>query len=496
VGVDIAALGYRLAAIQRDGDKVYVDEYLTGLTWEEMSGQLAARLTASVVNSKAAKKRIAQLLPNGTHLRLYAGDDPPFAERGRFQVFRNLSSWAGPERRHDITAYDTLFPLQMSADDRYYADGQTGRQIIADIARAWKVPLGKLAGPDTTLGKRAFRGKLLGEMITAVLRATRDRGGGRWYVYAEGGKLHTAKWASNRTGYRFDGDSVTSLEIDRSVEGLKTQVRIVGREKNGSKILATASTPLKATYGTLQAIVNRSDYNKPAGAERAARQLLLKDGIEAKHRSLLLPDVPSLRRGQEIFLSTGTLHGWFVVESITHDAPTRTMMVDVDTERDEDIDIDFVETGLDSWVPPDERKDKGGKVPVGGPSAKGFSWPTAVRRVTSDYGPRTAPTAGASSFHEGIDIGAQSGTPVAASKDGVVTFAGLAGGYGNLVKIRHEGGYETRYAHLDSISVRSGKVKRGEQIAKVGATGTATAPHLHFEVRTGGEAIDPLKVLP
>lgn len=113
-------------------------------------------------------------------------------------------------------------------------------------------------------------------------------------------------------------------------------------------------------------------------------------------------------------------------------------------------------------------------------------------RVSSDFGKRIHPVTGAKSFHEGIDLAAVKGTKVAVSGPGVVVQAGKAGSYGNLVVVDHGGGLETRYAHLDSMSVEVGQqVAAGEIVGRVGQTGRVTGPHLHFEVRRAGKAIDP-----
>ncbi len=113
-------------------------------------------------------------------------------------------------------------------------------------------------------------------------------------------------------------------------------------------------------------------------------------------------------------------------------------------------------------------------------------------RVSSEFGKRIHPVTGAKSFHEGIDLAAAKGTKVAVSGPGVVVRAGKAGSYGNIVVVDHGGGLETRYAHLDSMSVKVGQqVAAGEIVGRVGQTGRVTGPHLHFEVRRAGKAIDP-----
>lgn len=104
--------------------------------------------------------------------------------------------------------------------------------------------------------------------------------------------------------------------------------------------------------------------------------------------------------------------------------------------------------------------------------------------VSSKYGYRLDPFTKRKTFHGGIDIAAPKGTNVYASALGKVVFASSKGGYGNLVVIRHKKGYETRYGHLNKITVKKGqKIKRGEKLGEVGSTGRATGNHLHFEVR-------------
>ena len=99
--------------------------------------------------------------------------------------------------------------------------------------------------------------------------------------------------------------------------------------------------------------------------------------------------------------------------------------------------------------------------------------------------------------HTGVDYAANRGTPVMATGDGVVTTAGRSGGYGNLLEIRHPNGFRTRYAHLNGFAdgIRAGtRVRQGQVVAYVGATGLATGPHLHYEMRRRDRALDPLAV--
>ncbi len=113
--------------------------------------------------------------------------------------------------------------------------------------------------------------------------------------------------------------------------------------------------------------------------------------------------------------------------------------------------------------------------------------------ITSYYGPRISPTSKRLRMHEGIDIGARTGTPILAVADGTVIFAGEKPGFGNFVGIDHGYGVESFYAHARGLFTKKGQlVKRGERIAAIGNTGASTGPHVHYEVRVNGTPVDPL----
>lgn len=131
------------------------------------------------------------------------------------------------------------------------------------------------------------------------------------------------------------------------------------------------------------------------------------------------------------------------------------------------------------------------------PTVSAFTWPCpSSTRITSDYGPRESPTAGASSNHKGIDIGAAYGADIVAAADGTVVFAGYSSSAGNYVTIDHGGGLYTVYMHCSSLVVSKGQsVSRGQIIAKVGSTGISTGNHLHFGVSLNGSYVNPWNYL-
>ncbi|PTY40041.1 M23 family metallopeptidase [Brachyspira hampsonii] len=152
-----------------------------------------------------------------------------------------------------------------------------------------------------------------------------------------------------------------------------------------------------------------------------------------------------------------------------------------------------IEEGDDIFLPGakytlDERIDKFGQM---------FSIPTTITRISSVFGYRVHPITGVRTKHMGVDIPGRLNTPVYAARKGKVIFAGYSGGYGNLVIVRHDKGYTTYYAHLNSITTRSGAtVGVGVMIGRMGSTGRSTGSHLHFEVRRNGVALNPADFIP
>lgn len=127
-------------------------------------------------------------------------------------------------------------------------------------------------------------------------------------------------------------------------------------------------------------------------------------------------------------------------------------------------------------------------------NASGFVWPLAAAgRISCGFGPRRAPTAGASTYHKGIDIAVPTGTAVRASKAGKVVTATYSSSAGNYVALYHGGGVYTYYMHCSALSVSVGEqVVQGQTIALSGSTGISTGPHLHFAVNIGGQYVNPM----
>ncbi|MGE0349596.1 peptidoglycan DD-metalloendopeptidase family protein [Hydrogenophaga sp.] len=162
------------------------------------------------------------------------------------------------------------------------------------------------------------------------------------------------------------------------------------------------------------------------------------------------------------------------------------------------LSAEFVNDGKEYqsvWF--EEPGHKGGYYGFDGQSSRRYylSSPLEFSRVSSGYGMRFHPISGTRKPHMGVDYAAPTGTPVRTIGDGVVEFAGVQRGYGNVIYVRHRNNQMTVYAHLSRIGVRKGqRVDQGDFIGAVGSTGASTGPHLHLEFRDNGVHVDPLSI--
>lgn len=183
---------------------------------------------------------------------------------------------------------------------------------------------------------------------------------------------------------------------------------------------------------------------------------------------------------------------WYTTKSVTLQEPSaghRKVIAVISYTNDERTNKEILKEEVTMEAIP-KIVEKGTKIP---PT---YIKPISGGRLSSSFGSRKAPTRGASTYHKGIDWAVPTGTSVVASCDGTVTQAGWSSGYGNCIFISHADGRQTRYGHLSKVLVKSGqKVSQGQKIALSGNTGRSTGPHLHFEIRINGTAVNPAKYL-
>lgn len=184
---------------------------------------------------------------------------------------------------------------------------------------------------------------------------------------------------------------------------------------------------------------------------------------------------------------------WYTNHVVVRQQPSagyRKLVARVSYVNDKEVARDILKEEV-AWKAVPKIVERGTQVP---PT---YIKPISGGYVTSTFGYRNISLPGATNNHQAVDWGTPTGTPVYASSGGTVERAGWIGSYGNVIYINHPDGTQTRYAHLSKILVTAGqKVKQGDRIALSGNTGASTGPHVHFEMRINGVAVDPLKYVP
>jgi hypothetical protein len=208
-----------------------------------------------------------------------------------------------------------------------------------------------------------------------------------------------------------------------------------------------------------------------------------------------------MRPGDRVkFRGVPTFEGTFLITevTITFDNGTPTAVKAI-MPVEKIPPVNPAESGLEG-APAYTGSTGGSVMPGVGVTSGYYIWPVTGRPSGSpsgDFGPRTPPVPGASSFHRGVDIGMPTGAPVVAAAAGVVSIARHSASAGNFIEVTHPNGQKTRYLHLSQFLVTQGQaVGRGQQIGLVGSTGTSSGPHLHFEIWVGGQPVDPVPRLP
>ncbi len=268
----------------------------------------------------------------------------------------------------------------------------------------------------------------------------------------------SARWSAENDG------NFKRLVVEKSAQGFQSRMEVAA---------LNASTQLAS--GTIQ-----------SSLFAATDDAKIPDGVATQMAEIFSGDIDfhrALRKGDRFSVVYETLLG--------DGEPLRSGRV---------LSAEFVNAGKTfqaMWFQDPQAADKGGYYTLDGQSLRRayLASPMEFSRVTSGFKMRMHPILQTLRAHQGVDYGAPSGTPVRSVGDGVVEFAGVQNGYGNIIILKHRNKDSTVYAHLSRISVRKGEsVSQGQKIGAVGATGWATGPHLHFEFRVNGVYRDPLTV--
>lgn len=322
---------YYAVATAADGTEYHLKNATQSISISEAENSIAAKASISIVDTVISKEYLHNLLQIGMKLYIFADD----GERNE-EIFRGVL-WSikitdSTEQTLDIVAYDKLIYLQQSKHCTYFSAGYTTESILQKIASDWGFSV-VFAYRSIRHTKLQLDNKAISDMFIEVLDEVKKQTGIDYCIRAEKDTIYIKTCGDNATVYCLkEKQNTTSVKRSVGLDKLVNQVIITGKsdEDNGTPIEATVTGTTTAKYGTVQAIVNRSDKTLDE-AKTEAEEMLNERQEPTESITLTAIDIPWIHKGDKINLTTQTLTGDYIVQAADHDASGGTMSLEVKT---------------------------------------------------------------------------------------------------------------------------------------------------------------------
>lgn len=328
--INIANLTYRAYAVLSDGRQLKITGAMTAGGWSESEGEISTRTTMTVANVKFEGKPLSAIITPGTIIVITAD-----AGGGEKEVARGAVAEWGPSRNSGgnslaLTAYDELYNMQQSQDDRYLPAGTGTKSAILGMFSDWGIPVGEYQGPDKAHAKTIFKAQYLSDITMALLDDAEKHGADHYVVRASAGKVSILPVGANEEIYHFAEDKNVTMTSDKiSTAALVTRVKVMGLSDADGKAAPEAIVDGLTDFGIRQRIYNRSADDTLETAKAAAQAIIDEQGQPERSSQLVGPDVPFIRKGDKVHLDTAALAGYFIVKSINHNIANRSMTMTV-----------------------------------------------------------------------------------------------------------------------------------------------------------------------
>lgn len=323
--LDLSAVSYRLVVMDENGKQYDIREYVQNLGWEENENEIAVRSSFTVRNDSTAKGYLSSLIKPGCLIGIFASDGTTSREVARGYV----EDWTPAEQSSGNTlrclCYDELYRLQKSQDNRFFQSGTGTRSAIESILDDWEIPQDEYQGPDVSHGKMKYNNSYLSDIILELLDDAAKHGEEQCMIRAAKGRTSVIPYGSNSPVYVFRADNTKSFSGSVSTENLITRVIVVGQSDDEGCPGVDATVNGLTEYGIRQRIYTRGSDESIEDAQSAAQEIISEDGKISRKMTVQSPDVPFIRKGDLVYIISGTASDYYFVRSIQHDADTGSM---------------------------------------------------------------------------------------------------------------------------------------------------------------------------
>lgn len=292
------------------------------------------RIAITAHNAQYGSERLSGIARLNCIIRILTDWGNGYAEVARGAIVDWQTSRGGSESTiFEAVAYDELFNLQQSQDNRYYAAGTGTRSAISAIFQDWGIPLESYKGSNVKHAKTIFKNEYLSDILIQLLDDATKKGGAKCIIRASRGTVSIIPSGSNTTIYQFDADiNVTATQTKISTANITTRVKIVGKEDGAGRQPIEAVVDGQTKFGIRQRVYNRQEDDSLATAKSAAQDILREQGKPSQYRMIESPDLPTIRKGDKVHIRAGTMNGYFIVKGIRHNAMQKSMTMEVETE--------------------------------------------------------------------------------------------------------------------------------------------------------------------
>lgn len=332
--INVNNVSYTVIVITEKKLQLNITQAVEELGWEENEDELAMKTHFNMYNALYNKERLSSLVKINSVVvvKAYWGSGKGIVAMGNIvECERKVSK---SDDVFNVVAYDNLFNLQKSSDNVYFASGKKTKSILTAIFKSWGITISKYTGPNVAHKKILLKNKKLGDIIREVLDEAKKKGGGAAIVRSTESKVQVIAKGSNTDIYHFSGDVSSQVSHKISIANLVTRVKIVSSGKSDEAAKVEATVNGKTQYGVFQTIITHSKSDKLDDAKKEAKEILEEKGSPKVTSKLIAPDIPCVRKGDIIHAKVGSLNGYYLINSIQHNAKNGQMTMDVKKTAD------------------------------------------------------------------------------------------------------------------------------------------------------------------
>lgn len=334
--IDLSQISYQVIAMDTNKNQYKINDYIQGLSWEENENEIAMRISFFAKNDKTSKGYLSSLIKPGCLIGVFASDGKSKSEevaRGCVETWNPVEKNSGHTLRCII--YDDLYKLQKSQDNRYYPSGTGTKSAIQEILDDWGIPQSDYKGPNASHGKLVFNNKYVSDIVLDLLDDAVKLGAGKSIVKSSKGYTSVVERGSNKDVYVFSADNAEMISQTISTADLVTRIKVIGQADDDGKRSVDATLNGLTQYGIRQRIYTRGQDEEVTDAQSSAQEILNEKGKISKKMTVQAPDIPFVRKGDLVYLTSGLTRDYYYVNGIQHNADIHSMTMDLEKAETE-----------------------------------------------------------------------------------------------------------------------------------------------------------------